>query len=358
MVGRGTRKARAISSVDRPAQRAQGQRHLGLDGQGRVAAGEDQAQRSSAPARLLRRHQLGQLLALALGHRGVAEIVDGLVASGADQPGPRVLGRPLLGPLPQGRLQRGGQRVLGPVEVAHHADERGQDPAPLLLEDRAMATLWGSMVRSEMSITRTLAPGLLVMALLGCGSTADAPASTLPPRRHSRQLRRRLSEHGPDRGACAVEGRVCTYGDAPRIECRVQATCKSGQWSVTSTTCAAPAPASQCPATTPAMPTGCDTPTASCRFPDGAECQCFANAALGPPKWTCNLPLTPAAPAPHAPQRADHLRRLHPQLHLCLRPHSRPVGQRPLRRGGDLGAGPRPLRRHGRLEERLLVVRR
>jgi len=140
------------------------------------------------------------------------------------------------------------------------------------------------------------------MALLGCGSTADAPGvdAAAPPVTPG-SYAGGCPSTAPTGGACAVEGRVCTYGDAPRIECRVQATCKSGQWSVTSTTCAAPAPASQCPATTPAMPTGCDTPDRVCRFPDGAECQCFANAALGPPKWTCNLPLTPAGACPPTP---------------------------------------------------------
>jgi hypothetical protein len=120
------------------SQRAQGQRHLRLQRQRRVAAGEDQAQ-----AIVHRRGFLGRLVGiqsrqlhvLALGHRLMAQLIGGLVPRRPDQPGPRVLRLPLARPLPQGRLPGRRQRVLGPVEVAQQADERGQDPATLLLED-------------------------------------------------------------------------------------------------------------------------------------------------------------------------------------------------------------------------------
>ena len=128
------------------AQRAQRQRDLRLDGQRRVAAGEDEAQpivthghlvdlaaRVVAPERGVGLH----LGALVLEQRAPPHLIDRLVARGADQPGARVRGRPLARPLHQRRLQRRRQRLFAQVDVAQDADQRREDPPPLLLEDAA-----------------------------------------------------------------------------------------------------------------------------------------------------------------------------------------------------------------------------
>jgi hypothetical protein len=143
-------------------------------------------------------------------------------------------------------------------------------------------------------------PVLLVL-LLGCGSAGTstdggavaADASGYGPA---------CPATAPTGGACAREGQVCTYGDSPRIECRIKATCTGGQWSVASTPCPTPAPPGQCPTTTPRTPTPCDSAGRTCRFADGAECLCFANPTLVPPMWLCNLPLAlPGACPPTSP---------------------------------------------------------
>ncbi len=122
-------------------------RILCLARQGRVAAGEDQAQL------VVNRHDVllglvggghdaggvrGLLafdhLAAAFGQGGAADVVDRLVARGADQPGAWVVGAAVARPLRQGRLPGGGQGFLGAVKIAHQADQRGQDRPSLGLE--------------------------------------------------------------------------------------------------------------------------------------------------------------------------------------------------------------------------------
>lgn len=105
----------------------------------------------------------------------------------------------------------------------------------------------------------------------------------------------------PSGGACPVEGRVCTYGDVPRIECRVQATCKGGQWAVKpAMTCPTAAPPDQCPASAPLAGGSCDARDRTCRYPNGAECLCWSPM---PPAlaWTCNPPPNNPAPCPLTP---------------------------------------------------------
>jgi hypothetical protein len=69
-----------------------------------------------------------------------ADAVDRAVASGANQPGARVGGRPVAGPALGGNRERFLGGFLGEVEVAEEADQAGEDAAPLvaeyLLEDR------------------------------------------------------------------------------------------------------------------------------------------------------------------------------------------------------------------------------
>jgi hypothetical protein len=121
------------------AERAQGQRHLGVEVERRVATGEDELEPLVGEGRLLVHgvpHRLGHLQQAGLrGQRAVAaDAVDRAVAHRRDQPrgrvGRRAVARPALGG-DRERLLRG---FLGDVEVAEEADERSEDAAPLLAE--------------------------------------------------------------------------------------------------------------------------------------------------------------------------------------------------------------------------------
>ena len=140
IVGSDTRNARAISSVVEAAERAQRERHLGVDRERRVAAGEDQLEAFVAEASVvlgLVLHGSSALEQLRLrGERALApDPVDRAVARGRDQPpgGARrhAFARPALG----GDRERLLGGLLGEVEVAEEADQRGEDPPPLLAED-------------------------------------------------------------------------------------------------------------------------------------------------------------------------------------------------------------------------------
>ena len=64
-----------------------------------------------------------------------ADAVDRPVARGADEPGVRVGRRFVARPALRGDDERLLGGLLGEVEVAEEADQRGQDPAPLVPED-------------------------------------------------------------------------------------------------------------------------------------------------------------------------------------------------------------------------------
>ena len=109
MVGVGTRKARAISSVVSPPERAQRERDLRLGRERRMAAREDQAEPILRHRRvLLLGRQLDvprDLLLLLREPRAPAQPVDGLVPRGGDQPARRIRRRaghrPLLDARPR-----------------------------------------------------------------------------------------------------------------------------------------------------------------------------------------------------------------------------------------------------------------
>jgi hypothetical protein len=108
----------------------------------------------------------------------------------------------------------------------------------------------------------------------------------------------------PSAGPCAPAGRLCTYGSAPREECRDRATCMDGQWVVKPGTCPAPAQPSACPDAAPKMgPPGC-TANLLCRYADGTECQCLDNAALHMTMWICNVPQMGSPQCPLTPPNA------------------------------------------------------
>ena len=111
------------------AERAQGQRHARLDGERRVAAGEDQAQpvvgdgasassgSGSAPSlEVHERSQRRRLRRASARSRRMRSIARR--ARGDGQPGAGFAGHAVAGPRPQRRGERVLQRVLGELEVA------------------------------------------------------------------------------------------------------------------------------------------------------------------------------------------------------------------------------------------------
>jgi hypothetical protein len=121
------------------AERAQRERHLGIRGQRRVAAGEDELEALVGEGRLVHRvlHGLRNVeLARLLGQHALApQAVDRPVARRGDQPRPRVGRRTVARPALRGRGERVLRGLLGEVEVAEEADQRGQDATPLVAED-------------------------------------------------------------------------------------------------------------------------------------------------------------------------------------------------------------------------------
>jgi hypothetical protein len=97
----------------------------------------------------------------------------------------------------------------------------------------------------------------------------------------------------PNRGACSVDGRICSYGEQPRSECRDKATCTSGQWVVERGDCVTPTPAGGCPEKLTGN--NCASP-GFCVFADGTECQCVESLYQNP-LWACN----PAMNSPSCP---------------------------------------------------------
>jgi hypothetical protein len=68
--------------------------------------------------------------------RAVApDAVDRPVARGGDKPGPRVVGRPVARPAFGGGRERLLRGFLGELKVAEEADQRREEPAPLVAED-------------------------------------------------------------------------------------------------------------------------------------------------------------------------------------------------------------------------------
>ena len=140
--GLGTRKARAISAVVMPGQRAQREGHLGLERQCRVAAREHQAQAivgnplvprtagSPRSALLHGRH----LLHLRDAHVGPPWPVDGAVAGHGRQPGAWAARDAVARPALQRRREGVLRALLGEVPVTREADQGRHDPAPLGLE--------------------------------------------------------------------------------------------------------------------------------------------------------------------------------------------------------------------------------
>jgi hypothetical protein len=104
-----------------------------------MAAGEEQLEPLIRDGRLLHlvlsRFRHVQELGL-LGQGPIpANPVDGAVAGGGHQPGPRVVRSAVARPALGGYRERLLSGLLGEVEVAEKADQVGEDAAPLVAED-------------------------------------------------------------------------------------------------------------------------------------------------------------------------------------------------------------------------------
>ena len=130
--------------------RAQRQSNLSLFRQGRMAAGEDQPQDvvlQRALRRLLLRNpfanpKLGHLLGFdlfALGEKAhmTPQPVDRLMAADIDEPGARIGRDAFARPLHDGGCEGILHGVLGELEVAKEADQRGQNAAALVAEQKS-----------------------------------------------------------------------------------------------------------------------------------------------------------------------------------------------------------------------------
>ncbi len=124
------------------ADLAQGQRHLGIGRQCRVAAGEDQAQAVilhilDAPVVLFQLLQLAEQRRLGSREtRPSAQGIDRLEAADRHQPGPGVVGHASVLPALDGHEEGLVQRLFGQVEIPQQADQGGEDPPRLLAVDQ------------------------------------------------------------------------------------------------------------------------------------------------------------------------------------------------------------------------------
>ena len=138
----GEKRACHLGSGEPPEQ-AQGEGHLGLARERRVAAGEEQAQAivgyrvhvvawialvRARRGESLELAQLVQIAALA------ADAVDGAVARGADDPGAGVAGEPVAGPALDRDHEGLLHRLLGQVDVAEDPDQDRHRPSRLAPE--------------------------------------------------------------------------------------------------------------------------------------------------------------------------------------------------------------------------------
>src|SRR5262249_38099378 len=119
------------------------------DGQGRVTAGEDQAQPVIAHradlVRLVAGEEQGGLQAAVLAERLPAESIDRPVAGGREDPARRTRRQPGRRPAVRRHGERVLDRVLGDVDVTEDADQDGHGATVLLTEDPA--DLGGGQVR-------------------------------------------------------------------------------------------------------------------------------------------------------------------------------------------------------------------
>ena len=128
----GARQAVSWQSTQRPER----ERHLRIEGERRVATGEEQLEPLVRDRRVVSEfvHLFGNLEELRLLGKGAvaADTVDRAVARGRDQPRPRVRRRAIGRPASRRERERLLDGILGEVEVAEEADQEGEDARPLL----------------------------------------------------------------------------------------------------------------------------------------------------------------------------------------------------------------------------------
>jgi hypothetical protein len=148
-----------------PAEQTKGQRDLGLDGECRVAAGEDQGQtlvgyRAHCFLLCVLQGERGQALELGplRGQRPLAaHPVDGPVPGRRDDPGTWVRRDAVAGPALGGDRERLLDGVLGEVEVAERADQ-DRDRAPELLPECDRDRVYGCLVGTGINGRTSTAP--------------------------------------------------------------------------------------------------------------------------------------------------------------------------------------------------------
>ena len=158
------------------AEAAQGKRHLGVHGQRRMAAGEQQLQPLVGDRPVLAHlvlHRLGPVQQPGLrGQRPLApDPVDGVVAGRRHQPRARIVRRPVCRPAGRGGGEGLLGGLLGKVEVAEEAGQRRQHPAPLLPEDLLVQ-------RSTTGRTSTAPPRLAAGTLAATSMAASRSSAS------------------------------------------------------------------------------------------------------------------------------------------------------------------------------------
>jgi hypothetical protein len=115
---------------------AQRERDLGIRGQRRVAAGEDQTQPIVFERLMLEWRRVDRRLELPgefhnrrVETRTTAQDVDRLEPASGHQPRERVVGQPVAWPPLDGGRERFVQRLFGQIEIADKPDERREDAA-------------------------------------------------------------------------------------------------------------------------------------------------------------------------------------------------------------------------------------
>jgi len=115
------------------ADLSQGERHLGIGRQGRVAAGEDQAQAVVSEQFVLTGvlplalEEHDQVRLRAVETRPSTHCIDGLEATGGDQPRPGVVRHTITLPTLDGNEERIVHGLLSQVEIPQQANQRRQD---------------------------------------------------------------------------------------------------------------------------------------------------------------------------------------------------------------------------------------
>ncbi len=128
------------------------------------------------------------------------------------------------------------------------------------------------------------APDAFTAPDAGHDASVDAAGAACPP-------------NPPTNGtSCAPADLECSYGEDPRVSCRIHATCNHGTWLVTAPPCSAPP---TCPSTEPPAGTACATTGAACGYAtDTCVCYSCSIPCTQPTTWHCSAA---AATCPTSP---------------------------------------------------------